>query len=105
MLNYESVQPWPVEEVHDKLDLGLEETYKVSEDDLRPPDGRAETAGAKWDKTRIIYNSHVTIAKIPLSIRLRRQRQACEVDKKILNATGLPRQGQRHRQRSERLVP
>ena len=23
-------------------------------------------AGAKWDKTRIIYNSHVTITKIPL---------------------------------------
>ena len=25
-----------------------------------------KAAGAKWDKTRIIYNSHVTISKIPL---------------------------------------
>ena len=65
-LNYETVEPWPVEEIHDKLDLGSEETYKVQKMTFARPTAEQKAAGAKWDKTRIIYNSHVTIAKIPL---------------------------------------
>jgi predicted helicase len=65
-LNYESVPAWPVEEIHDKLDLGLEETYKVSKMTFGRPTTEQKAAGAKWDKTRIIYNSHLTISKIPL---------------------------------------
>jgi hypothetical protein len=30
------------------------------------PTAEQKAAGAKWDKTRIIYNSHLTISKIPL---------------------------------------
>jgi predicted helicase len=30
------------------------------------PTAEQKAAGAKWDRTRIIYNSHLTIAKIPL---------------------------------------
>jgi predicted helicase len=30
------------------------------------PTTEQKAAGAKWDKTRIIYNSHLTISKIPL---------------------------------------
>ena len=37
-----------------------------AEDDLRPPNAEQKAAGAKWDKTKIIYNSHVTISNIPL---------------------------------------
>jgi predicted helicase len=65
-LNYETVPTWPVEEIHDKLDLGLEETYKVSKMTFARPTAEQKAAGAKWDKTRIIYNSHLTISKIPL---------------------------------------
>lgn len=65
-LNYETVATWPVEEIHDQLDLGLEETYKVSKMTFARPTAEQKAAGAKWDKTRIIYNSHVTITKIPL---------------------------------------
>jgi predicted helicase/SOS-response transcriptional repressor LexA len=65
-LNYETVQPWKVEEIHDQLDLGLEDTYKVQKMTFARPTAEQKTAGAKWDKTRIIYNRHVTISKIPL---------------------------------------
>ena len=65
-LNYESVKSWPVEEVLDNLDLGLEETYKVQKMTFARPTPEQKAAGAKWDKTRIIYNSHLTITKIPL---------------------------------------
>jgi predicted helicase/SOS-response transcriptional repressor LexA len=65
-LNYETVQPWKVEENHDQLDLGLEDTYKVQKMTFARPTAAQKAAGEKWDKTRIIYNSHVTISKIPL---------------------------------------
>ena len=64
-LNYETVQPWKVEESHDQLDLGLEDTYKVQKMTFARPTAAQKSAGAKWDKTRIIYNSHITISKIP----------------------------------------
>ena len=65
-LNYETVPPWPVEEIHDKLELNLEEIYKVQKMNFARPTPEQKAAGAKWDKTRIIYNNHVTISKIPL---------------------------------------
>lgn len=65
-LNYETVTPWPVEEIHDKLDLGFEEIYKVSKMTFARPTAEQKAAGGRWDKTCIVYNSHVTISKIPL---------------------------------------
>jgi predicted helicase len=65
-LNYETVTPWKLEEIHDKLDLDPEETYKVVKMTFARPTAEQKAAGQKWDKTRIIYNSHVTITKIPL---------------------------------------
>lgn len=65
-LDYERVQPWPVGEVRDKLDLGLEDAYKVSKMTFARPTAEQKAAGLKWDKTRIIYNSHIAITKIPL---------------------------------------
>jgi predicted helicase len=64
-VNYETVQPWEVEEIHDQLDLGSEDTYKVQKMTFARPTPEQKAAGAKWDKTRIIYNSHVMISKIP----------------------------------------
>jgi predicted helicase/SOS-response transcriptional repressor LexA len=65
-LNYEKVQPWKVEEIHDQLDLGLDDTYKLQKMTFARPTAAQKAVGAKWDKTRIIYNSHITISKIPL---------------------------------------
>lgn len=65
-LNYETVTPWPVEEIHDRLPLDEWEMYKVQKMTFARPTVEQRTAGAKWDKTCIIYNSHVTISKIPL---------------------------------------
>jgi predicted helicase len=65
-LNYETVPTWPVEEIHDQLDLGLEDVYKVSKMTFARPTAEQKAAGLKWDRTRIIYNSHLTISKIPL---------------------------------------
>lgn len=65
-LNYETVTPWPVEEIHDKLDLGFEDIYKLSKMTFARPSTEQKAAGAKWDKTCIIYNSHVAVSKIPL---------------------------------------
>jgi predicted helicase len=65
-LNYETVATWPVEEVHDQLELDPWETYKVAKMTFGRPTVEQKAAGAKWDKSRIIYNSHVTITKIPL---------------------------------------
>src|SRR5690606_1755540 len=65
-LNYETIPTWPVEEIHDKLDLGQEEIYKVEKMRFARPTPEQKAAGLKWNKTRIVYNSHVTISKIPL---------------------------------------
>lgn len=65
-LEYETVALWKLEEVHDQLELDLEETYKVQKMTFARPSAAQKAAGEKWDKTRIIYNSHLTITKIPL---------------------------------------
>ena len=65
-LNYETVPSWPVEEVHDKLPLDAAAVYKVQKMTFARPTAEQKAAGARWDKTRIIYNSHVTITKIPI---------------------------------------
>lgn len=65
-LNYETVQPWKVSENHDQLPLDEWDLYKVQKMTFARPTAEQKAAGAKWDKTRIIYNSHITISKIPL---------------------------------------
>ncbi|MCC6681133.1 MAG: DEAD/DEAH box helicase [Phycisphaeraceae bacterium] len=65
-LNYESVEPWPVVEHIDRLTLDPEELFKVKKMTFARPNTEQKKAGEKWDKTQIIYNSHVTITHIPL---------------------------------------
>jgi predicted helicase len=65
-LNYETVQPWPLEEHSDRLNFDASELFQVQKMTFARPTPELKAAGAKWDKTRILYNSHVTISKIPL---------------------------------------
>jgi predicted helicase len=65
-LNYETVEPWPVSEQSAILNLDPESKFKVQKMTFARPTAEQKAAGAKWDKARIIYNSHVTIANIPL---------------------------------------
>ncbi|HRK67872.1 MAG TPA: DEAD/DEAH box helicase family protein [Hyphomonas sp.] len=65
-LNYETVPTWPVEEVQSQLDLKQEDFYMVQKMTFARPSAEQKAAGLKWDKTKIIYNSHLTITQIPL---------------------------------------
>jgi predicted helicase len=58
-LNYESVEPYPLEEHSDQFAFDPKEHYRVSKMSF----GRR---GGKEDKTTIIYNNHVTLTGIPL---------------------------------------
>jgi predicted helicase len=66
-LNYETIDPHPA--VHEQTDqLGLDpwELYKVQKMTFARPTAAQKAAGEKWDKTRIIYNSRLTLTGIPL---------------------------------------
>lgn len=65
-LNYETVEPWPVVEQMAKFNFDSWELYKVQKMTFARPTTAQKEAGLKWDKTRIIYNSHVTLSAIPL---------------------------------------
>jgi predicted helicase len=65
-LNYETIEPWPVAEHVDKLPLDPWDQFKVKKMTFARPTAEQKAAGEKWDKTRIIYNSHLTISHIPL---------------------------------------
>jgi len=65
-LNYETVEPWPLVENVDKLALDPDELFKVKKMTFARPSAEQKEAGDKYDKTRIIYNSHLTISHIPL---------------------------------------
>lgn len=65
-LNYETVEPWPVTEYGETLDLDPEEKYKVKKMMFARPTAEQKAQGAKHDKTTIVYNSHVKLSDIPL---------------------------------------
>ena len=58
-LNYESVDPYPLQEVSNKLGLEPEQHYRVQKMTF----GKR---GGKLDKTTIHYNGHITLTGIPL---------------------------------------
>ncbi|WP_067937020.1 DEAD/DEAH box helicase [Alicyclobacillus kakegawensis] len=58
-VNYETVEPWPLEEIHDK-DSQLEGFYRVEKMHF------AKGPGGKPDKTTIIYNAYIKLSGIPL---------------------------------------
>jgi predicted helicase len=65
-LNYETVEPWPVEEHSQALAFDPDEHYQVRKMTFARPTPEQKAAGLKWDKTRIIYNADVTLSGIPL---------------------------------------
>jgi predicted helicase len=58
-LNYETVEPYPLKQHNDKLDLFPKELYRVQK--MYFGKNNKEV-----DKTTIIYNSHITLSGIPL---------------------------------------
>lgn len=67
-LNYETIDPWEVL-IYDSapLSMPVEEKYRIEKKmTFARPTAEQKAAGEKWDKSRIIYNSHLTISGIPL---------------------------------------
>ncbi len=58
-LNYETVQPYPLKEFSDPLNLDPKKHYRVEK-------MRFGKKGKEEDRTTIIYNSHLTLSGIPL---------------------------------------
>ena len=65
-LNYETVEPWPVQEHRSTLSMEPEKDYLVQKMTFARPSAKDKAAGLKWDKTTIIYNSQITLSGIPL---------------------------------------
>lgn len=64
-LNYETIEPFPLEEHSDALALDPNKHFLVQKMTYARPSAQQKAAGDKWDKTRIIYNSHITLSGIP----------------------------------------
>ncbi len=64
-LNYETIDPYPLDEHCDVLAMEPEKLYAVTKMTYARPTAEQKAAGQKWDKTRIIYNSHITLSGIP----------------------------------------
>lgn len=66
-LNYESIDPWPLE-MHDTglMTMPPLEKFKVKKMTFARPSKAQKEAGEKHDKSKIVFNSHITLAEIPL---------------------------------------
>ncbi|MBX3410305.1 MAG: DEAD/DEAH box helicase [Phycisphaeraceae bacterium] len=64
-LNYETIDPYPLTEHCDVLAIEPEKLYTVTKMTYARPTAEQKAAGLKWDKTRILYNSHITLSGIP----------------------------------------
>lgn len=58
-LNYESIEPYPLEEVHTRTDLKPHDLYRVTK--MRFPKGQ----GVKDRPTSIIFNDYITLNGVP----------------------------------------
>lgn len=64
-LNYETIDPYPLDEHCDVLAIEPDKLYAVSKMTYARPTAEQKAAGQKWDKTKIIFNSHITLSGIP----------------------------------------
>jgi predicted helicase len=64
-LNYETIDPYPLDEHCDVLAMEPEKLYIVAKMTYARPTAEQKAAGQKWDKTRVIYNSHIALSGIP----------------------------------------
>lgn len=65
-LNYETVEPYPVNEHRSDLTLDPDTAYLVQKMSFGRPSAEQKASGDKHDKSTIHYNSHVTLSGIPL---------------------------------------
>ena len=66
-LNYETVEPWPLV-THDTAPMTMpaEDKFKVKKMAFARPTKEQKAEGLKHDKTKIVYNAHLTLSEIPL---------------------------------------
>ena len=64
-LNYETIDPYDLQEHSDILTLDPNKHFTVSKMTYARPSAEQKAKGEKHDKTTIIYNSHVTLRGIP----------------------------------------
>jgi predicted helicase len=64
-LNYETVEPYPLTEHSNVLAFDPDKHFLVQKMTYARPTPEQKAKGEKWDKTRIIYNSHITLSGIP----------------------------------------
>lgn len=65
-LNYETVEPWPVQEHTTALSLDPAKDYLVQKMTYGRPAPVQKAAGEKFDKTTLHYNAQITLTGIPL---------------------------------------
>lgn len=65
-LNYETVEPWPVQESTSELFLDPEKDFLVQKMTFGRPTAEQKTGGERVDKAKIHYNSRIMLTGIPL---------------------------------------
>ena len=65
-LNYETSEPYPLAEISSELGLDPWKQFHVTKMTFAKPTPAQKAAGLKADKTRILYNSNLTLDGIPL---------------------------------------
>jgi predicted helicase len=65
-LNYETIEPYPLKELTSELGLDPWKQFHVTKMTFAKPTPAQKAEGLKADKTRIIYNAHLTLDGIPL---------------------------------------
>ncbi len=65
-LNYETVEPWPVQEHCSALSLDLAKDYLVQKMTYARPTAEQKAAGEKADRTTLHYNAQIALSGIPL---------------------------------------
>ena len=65
-LNYETIKPWDLKEHTELLGLDPWKQFAIQKMTFARATAAQKAAGEKWDKTKIVYNSHVTLSGIPL---------------------------------------
>lgn len=65
-LNYETVEPWPVEEHHSELLQDPTTEFLVQKMTFGRPTPEQKARGEKWNKSILHYNTRITLTGIPL---------------------------------------
>lgn len=65
-LNYETVEPWEVQEYHNELLSDPTTDFLVQKMTFARPTPEQKARGEKWDKTTLHYNARITLTGIPL---------------------------------------